>query len=363
MKQLHFATLLLLLGMARANATETTITGSVGTEFAGKPVLLAIYDYALNDYENARHVTDISPAGAFFYAFELPPNSLFKLSVGGEKYMNLGIEEAEAIQINRKDGKWDIRGSATSMEMRAFRKDLQALNAKYFDKLVEQGELAMSKNDQEQLDKLEHVKVKNLELFKDDLEKRIAQIKQPAAFFYALTFLDDNKNLDFLVAACSRMQAEYPDMAMTRCLAERVSHAQKIIVGSVAPDFVATDRQGIQLQLTDFRGKYLFVDFWASWCLPCRIEHPKLLAVYQKTPRADFDIIGVSQDDDLIKWENAIVKDALTWTQVFDKNQEISKLYGVRSLPQNILVDRNGEIIAKNLNAATLSQKLETLLK
>ena len=150
-----------------------------------------------------------------------------------------------------------------------------------------------------------------------------------------------------------------------RQIQNMVTKMKLTAIGNPAPEFSANDADGNPVTLTSFKGGYVLLDFWASWCGPCRLENPGLVKVYNHYKKKGFDIFGVSLDDNKTDWQKAIKKDKLDWTQVSDlKGWEAgaASLYGIKAIPMNYLIDKKGIILAEGLRAEELENKLAELL-
>ena len=137
-------------------------------------------------------------------------------------------------------------------------------------------------------------------------------------------------------------------------------------VGTVLPEFKQNDENGKSVNLSSLRGKYVLIDFWASWCGPCRAENPNVVKAFNAFKSKGFTILGVSLDQDKAKWLDAIKKDGLTWTHVSDLkfwNNAVAQQFGIQSIPANFLIDPNGVIIAKDLRGEDLERFLAANVK
>jgi peroxiredoxin len=137
-------------------------------------------------------------------------------------------------------------------------------------------------------------------------------------------------------------------------------------IGSVVADFTQTDTAGVPVNISAYRGKYVLLDFWASWCRPCRQENPNVVAAFEKFRNKNFTIVGISLDQNKKAWLDAIKMDGLNWSHVSDLkgwSNQVAAIFKVSSIPQNFLLDPEGRIIAKNLRGGALQGRLAALLK
>lgn len=212
--------------------------------------------------------------------------------------------------------------------------------------------------------------VKSAKLLMGEIEIKVdsfVNAKKDAVIapFTILVTAELSQNVGTLQKRFSTISEKQQQSFYGEIIKNQIEEATFAAIGTPAIEFSQNDTSGVSVSLSSFKGKYVLVDFWASWCKPCRQENPNVVRAFEKFKSKNFTVLGVSLDRSKTDWLNAIATDGLQWTQVSDLkywNNEAAAKYRIQSIPQNILVDPNGIIVGKNLRGEELEMKLCELL-
>lgn len=361
------------LSLAQVNNSECVITGKLrGVDAPAKVYLRYTVDKkAITDSAEVKE-------GGFSFrknATQVPAQAYLVLNKmgngisGARDYAQIYLEKGTINVVGTADGmaKADIGGTPTNEDFKVLSQQLkpaEAISAEY------------SKNE-----KNASATQRDSETFKASqaaLEKRYEELHNavlvkfiqahPASYLSLEQLGTLAYYLDYAETAplYEGLATGIKESAPGKKFASQLTQMKTVAIGATAPLFALPDTAGKVVSLASFKGKYVLVDLWASWCGPCRAENPNLVRTFNKFKGQNFTILGVSLDRpaDRTKWMAAIKKDELTWTHVSDLkfwDNEVAQLYGVKAIPQNFLLDPSGKIIAKNLRGDQLDEKLTTL--
>ena len=359
MKNLFWlVTLTFLIGACSTNDTHFTINGNLDGLPDGMVKLSNIVDGDLNVVDSVQ-----SSGGVFQISGLIHFPELYLLSFQGQR---------ERIQLFIEPGDVNISGTVTNPVIKGLESQIlyDEFNVTLEDytnqrrKIYEDYKTAQEAGDEAAMEAIEEQFNQIEEAEKDyilDFAKtnNTSVVSPYIALRYNYYF-----NFDELEEVASNLDASIGESKYVLSLNERIEKLSSVREGETAPVFTQNNTLGNPVSLEDLRGKYLLIDFWASWCGPCRAENPNVVETYHKFKDNGFDVLGVSLDRSKDKWIAAIAEDNLTWTHVSDLkywDNEASKLYAVSSIPANFLLDPNGVIIAKDLRGEDLQSKLKEI--
>ncbi|MCF0071636.1 AhpC/TSA family protein [Dyadobacter sp. CY261] len=365
--------LLSFQAMAQIEPKDFTINGKVKSGSKGEKVILSQSTAAGSSVkiDSAQLAADGSFA---LKGIEKDRGSFFTLNIADRQKFPLLVEGGETFNVvadgtTRDDkgngGKVSVTGSKNMEYYAKVDQLMQSFSAKVTG-WNEQYAAAEEKKDSK--------KIQEIQLAYQQAEKeRVTALRQMVpemgtsliALFTANNFLTPENDLDVLKKLADDYSKVNPVPTLAQGFIGSVKRMAGVAVGEQAPDFTLNSPDGKPIALSSLRGKYVLIDFWASWCGPCRMENPNVVRMYGKFKEKGFDIYGVSLDDNEKAWKTAIERDKLTWlhgSELKKWNSGVAQSYGVNAIPATFLIDKEGKIIAKNLRGPALETKLTELL-
>lgn len=330
-----------------------------------------IYLDSLGPQESVKVTSSpIATDGSFTMKTLVLRSDIFKLRLEENNFMYLVISPGENITIQATGPKLDlsikITGSPQSIDV------INTMNAvvpynQRIDSLNKQYTAAVNTPKQDSVVPLIITAMGIAEnARKAEIASRIRKNPSSLAWLFFLDKFDVSADFEVMDILDKGLYNAYPQNIYVAQLHKQVAEERRLGIGQEAPEITLSNPDGKTVSLSSLRGNIVLIDFWASWCGPCRKENPNVVLLYEKYHAKGFEIFSVSLDKTREAWVKAIADDHLTWTHVSDLGYWKSApaiLYGVTSIPFTVLLDRNGKIIAKKLRGESLELKLAELLK
>ena len=359
--------LILLLVSMGVSAQQAIVTGALPQEFFGKTIKLSLIDYETRNDKVVQEAR-ISQDGKFTLTIRLKEPEIYDLGVDNSSLVQVLAKPGDKIDLKINKNLIQVTGSKETQYLVDYEANRKIVFNKYLRRTYDSSAVAVKSGNKERIEywNVEHEKAS--QNYKAELAQWVEQpffINSLAAVHHSIRW-NSETDTALMNQMVSVFQRKYPNYDLTRQLVNKVNATKRIALGAIAPGFVSTDTAGQKIDLKGDRGKYTLVEFWASWCPPCREESPTLVRLYNEYKDKGFEILSVSIDKNTTQWKNAIRQDGYTWENVCDLNGyggPTAALYTVTAIPNSFLLDKNGRIIAKNLRGKDLESKLAELMK
>ena len=348
--------------------TAFTISGTIKNPEKIKKVYLLQADSSQFKVADS---TGLDADGAFKFKRSAAIANLFKVKVDTTSF-DLIAQNGDAIELNTdlndKTHAYTVNGSQATTDLKTFN-DFSKVYNDQNNKVIAEFE-EKSQNNPQRSDSLLKIYMpvfqKNQASYSTKVIQFASEHKESLAGFYAINALDAVKFEQQLVAYADELKGDITHNPAVQQFIKTMENAKPLSIGHQAPDFTINSIDGKPVKLSDFKGKYVMVDFWASWCVPCRQENPNVVKQYAAFKDKGFNILSISLDKDKAAWQKAIDADHLSWTQASDLNSfqgAAEMLYHIEAIPSNFIIDPKGDIVAKNLRGTDLEDFLKTTLK
>jgi peroxiredoxin len=340
------------------------ITGHIEKPEKGK--FLVLYKVTPTDKVLVDSV-EADADGDFQFVGKVPELQMFMLMIYGG--------QVEFFVAGNEDVKLDIKGALPNakIEVKAGKEQetlvpIMALfrkQAEEFRPMQYEYQLAIENRDMARAERYRGMLEQGVAFYKRRYKFLIDSLGPSFGAYTAATRLSLDEDFGAIDSLAQKLVAKYKGQKWVETFAQEVQVAKKLAIGQPAPVFTAATPDGAQVGPANFKGKYLILDFWASWCKPCRMNSPAMVALYKKYKSQGVEILGVSLDKSKEPWVAAIKKDGYTWPQVSDLKYwdcEPAKAYKVEGIPNLVLLDQEGRIVARGLDPtsadALLAQRL-----
>ncbi|HVI44090.1 MAG TPA: TlpA disulfide reductase family protein [Chitinophaga sp.] len=323
-------------------------------------------------------------AGKFTLKGMVPEQGLYRIRFANNKFVLLALDAGDMKvdgDINNLENV-KFTGSEASAELQQFLESISKQSISLTEEMRKLDSLHSLKMPDSVLQPQVAAFQKKEKDFEQEFFDMASKTKNPANAVFAISQVRSGEEILAHKDMITGLTKRFPKNTLVKSMTDKITQLSAakgngsdaaggeeptaVKVGDVAPDFTLPDPSGKMVSLNSFRGKYVLIDFWASWCGPCRQENPNVVKAYQQFKNKNFTILGVSLDKSKGPWLEAIKKDGLAWNQVSDLKfweSAVVPLYGINAIPTNFLLDPQGKIIASNLRGDALEAKLKEVIK